>query len=58
MPTTLVPINGIVQNVSAANDDCCQQRVTIRNSQGVYNFRHLCDRQHTTAARNERGRLL
>lgn len=38
MPTTLVPINGIVQNVSAANDDCCQQRVTIRNSQGVYNF--------------------
>ena len=38
MPTTLVPINGIVQNISAVNDDCCQQQVTIRNAQGVYNF--------------------
>ena len=36
--STLIPIDGIIQNISTPTDDCCQQQVTIRNSQGVYNF--------------------
>ena len=36
--STLIPIDGIIQNISTPTDDCCQQQVTIRNAQGVYNF--------------------
>ena len=36
--STLIPIDGIIQNISTPTDDCCQQQVTIRNSQGVYNL--------------------
>lgn len=38
MPTTLIPINGIIQNISPVSGDCCRQQVTIRNAQGVNNF--------------------
>lgn len=39
MPTmNLVPINGVIQNITAFGDTCCEQQVSIRNSDGVHNF--------------------
>lgn len=36
--TTLVPINGIIQNIRQFGNNCCEQQVTIRNNQGIHNF--------------------
>ena len=39
MPTqNLVPISGIIQNIQGFSEDCCEQQVTIRNSDGIHNF--------------------
>lgn len=38
MPTTLIPITGIVQNVSPFSENCCEQQVTIRSGSDVNNF--------------------
>lgn len=37
-PMNLVPVNGTIQNISAFGNNCCQQQVTIRNSDGIQNF--------------------
>ncbi len=34
----LIPVSGIVQAISPANDDCCSQTVSLRNSEGITNF--------------------
>lgn len=36
--TTLVPINGIVQNIRQFGSSCCEQQVTLRSNQGIHNF--------------------
>ncbi len=38
MPTTLIPITGIVQNVATFGENCCEQQVTIRSGNDVNNF--------------------
>lgn len=38
MPATLVPISGMIQNVTPVDNTCCQQRVSIRTSNGINNF--------------------
>lgn len=38
MAANLVPVNGIVQNISQFSDNCCEQQVTILGSDGVTNF--------------------
>lgn len=35
---TLVPVSGVIQNISPLADDCCTQRVSIFNSDGITNF--------------------
>ncbi len=34
----LVPITGVIQDITAFGDDCCQRQVSIRNSDGISNF--------------------
>ena len=36
--TNLVAINGVVQNISAFDNSCCQQQATIRSTEGISNF--------------------
>ncbi len=38
MPTTLIPVTGMIQNVSPFSENCCEQQVTIRNNDGISNF--------------------
>lgn len=38
MPVTLIPVTGVIQNVSTFSEDCCEQQVTIRGSDGITNF--------------------
>ena len=39
MPSmNLVPITGVIQDITAFGDDCCQRQVSIRNSDGISNF--------------------
>lgn len=39
MPSTnLIPVNGVIQNISEFDNNCCMQEVTIRNSDGIQNF--------------------
>ena len=38
MPTTLMPITGVVQNVSSFGENCCEQQVTIRSDNGISHF--------------------
>ena len=38
MPSTLVPISGIIQNVTSADNTCCQHRVSVRTPNGINNF--------------------
>lgn len=39
MPTqNLVPISGVIQNIQGFSEDCCEQQITIRNSDGIHNF--------------------
>ena len=38
MPTTLIPVTGVIQNVSSFGENCCEQQVTIRNDSGINNF--------------------
>ena len=38
MPTTLVPVSGTIQNVTSADNTCCQHRVSVRTSNGINNF--------------------
>lgn len=38
MPTTLMSVTGMIQNVSALDENCCEQQVTIRNENGITNF--------------------
>ena len=39
MPSTnLVPVNGVIQSISAFDNNCCMLEVTIRNSDGITNF--------------------
>lgn len=38
MPTTLIPVTGMIQNVSPFGENCCEQQVTIRNNDGISNF--------------------
>lgn len=38
MPNTLIPVTGIIQNVSSFSENCCEQQVTIRNDNGISNF--------------------
>lgn len=39
MPTqNLVPISGVIQNIQEFSEDCCEQQITIRNSDGIHNF--------------------
>lgn len=35
---TLVPVSGIVQNITSMRDNCCELLVSIRNSDGISNF--------------------
>jgi len=34
----LVPVTGIVQNITSMRDNCCELLVSIRNSDGITNF--------------------
>lgn len=34
----LIPVTGIIQRIDKVGDQCCQQRVTIQNQEGVTNF--------------------
>ena len=55
MPSmNLVPITGVIQDITAFGDDCCQRQVSIRNSDGISNFIVGPD----TYVINEGGRLL
>lgn len=36
--TNLVPINGVVQNITPIRDNCCEQIVSVRSSDGISNF--------------------
>lgn len=36
--TLFLPITGIVQNITPMRNDCCQQMVSIRNSNGLTNM--------------------
>lgn len=36
--TSFLPITGIVQNITPIQNDCCQQMVSIRNSNGLTNM--------------------
>ena len=39
MPSmNLVPVNGVIQSISAFDNNCCMLEVTIRNSDGITNF--------------------
>lgn len=39
MPSTnLVPVNGVIQSISAFDNNCCMLEVTLRNSDGITNF--------------------
>ena len=35
MPATLMPVTGIIQNVTSFSEDCCEQQVTIRSDNGI-----------------------
>lgn len=34
----LVPVTGVVQNITAMGDNCCEQLVSVRNADGITNF--------------------
>lgn len=34
----LVPVSGIVQNITPLINDCCSTMVSIRNNNGITNF--------------------
>lgn len=34
----LVPVSGIVQNITPLNNDCCSTMISIRNNNGITNF--------------------
>ena len=36
--TAFLPIEGIVQNITPMQNNCCQQMVSIRNSNGITNM--------------------
>ena len=38
MPATLMPVTGIIQNVTSFSEDCCEQQVTIRSDNGISQF--------------------
>ena len=39
MPSNnLIPVNGVIQNISEFDNNCCMQEITIRNSDGIQNF--------------------
>lgn len=38
MPTTLMPITGIIQQVSPFGENCCETQITIRDNNGINNF--------------------
>lgn len=38
MPAALMPITGIIQNVSSFGDNCCEQQVTIRSNNQINHF--------------------
>lgn len=39
MPSmNLVPVNGVIQNISALGSNCCMQQVTVWNPDGIQNF--------------------
>lgn len=35
---TLVPVSGIIQNITPLSGDCCTQRISIFNNNGIANF--------------------
>ena len=39
MPSmNLVPVNGIILSITPFGDDCCEQQVSIRTSNGINHF--------------------
>lgn len=38
MPATLMPVTGIIQNVSIFDENCCQQQVAVRSDSGISHF--------------------
>lgn len=35
---SLIPITGIIQNISQTPNDCCHQFITVRTPNGIYHF--------------------
>ena len=38
MTAKLMPVTGIIQNVTSFSEDCCEQQVTIRSDNGISQF--------------------